>query len=472
MQIGILTWQIGLAAAMAVLVICLLFWGFYRLGASRTAKRDAACDERRDSIFGKTVVTAQAERGLIQIMYGGVIVLGPERAVEYASPVVEELKLIDNGRLISEELIDMLNQTTADGVLREREIECDRNGYADPAAKPGSVASLHSQGISGLGVQPGTVLPSKKVNLRVRVGRVAGEIYAILIQDTSEQRSFERMRRDFVTNVSHELKTPAGAIALLAETVSDASDDPDAVRYFSGRISKESERLTGLVGRLIELQKAEETLDISDDKQTNVLDTVADAIRENLVQAESKQIEIMLSMNGQRIAVDDETHAKDCPSPVLIVSNADALKTAVKNLVENAIRYSPVKTHVAVGIVADDQNIRIKVVDQGIGIPERSLSRVFERFYRVDPARSRETGGTGLGLSITKHCVQECGGTIAVWSREGEGSTFTITLPRHSKVNDVHETDVDAAAMKAAKAVEAEGKTGSVGNASKAARAQ
>ncbi|MFT8704992.1 sensor histidine kinase [Bifidobacterium aquikefiricola] len=447
MHIGMLGWQISLAAAVAVVALCCVAWWFYRLGASRTAKKNAIDDARRDSIFGRTVVTAQAERGLIQIMYGGVIVLSPERTVEYASPAIEELKLVDGGRLVSEELIDMLNQTAADGILREREIECDREGYAGPAGKSGSPAPMQPQSISGLGVQPGTVLPSKKVNLRVRVGRVAGEIYAILIQDTSEQRSFERMRRDFVTNVSHELKTPAGAIALLAETVSDASDDPDAVRYFSGRISKESERLTGLVSRLIELQKAEETLDVSENKQTNVLETVADAIRENLVQAESKHIEIMLSMNGQRIAFDGEKPTNDNPNPLLIVNNTDALKTAVKNLVENAVRYSPVKTHVAVGIVADDQNIRIKVVDQGIGIPERSLSRVFERFYRVDPARSRETGGTGLGLSITKHCVQECGGTIAVWSREGEGSTFTITLPRHSKVNDVHETDGGAAAI-------------------------
>ncbi|HCH21692.1 MAG TPA: two-component sensor histidine kinase, partial [Bifidobacterium sp.] len=103
---------------------------------------------------------------------------------------------------------------------------------------------------------------------------------------------------------------------------------------------------------------------------------------------------------------------------------------AVKNLVENAINYSPERTTVAVGIGVEDGKVAIRVVDQGIGIPAASLSRIFERFYRVDPARSRETGGTGLGLAITKHCVEDCGGTIAVWSREGEGSTFTITLPQ------------------------------------------
>lgn len=436
MQVGVIWWQIWVLTAIAAIVICVACWGSYRFGASRKAKRDAPRDERSQSIFGATVATEQAERGLIQIMYGGIIILSSAREVEYASPAAEELKLVEGGRLVSDELIDMLNQTSADGVLREREIECDRNGYVGSEIKNGSHASQSPIGVSGLGVQPGAALPSKTVNLRVRIGRVAGDIYAILIQDTSEQRSFERMRRDFVTNVSHELKTPAGAIALLAETVSDAADDPDAVRYFSGRISKESERLTGLVGRLIELQRAEDTLDIAESRQTNVLETVTEAIRENLVQAEAKHMEIVLSINGQRAPINEESDLASSAAfeeTIFNQGSADALKTAVKNLVENAIRYSPTKTHVAVGIVADEQNVRIKVVDQGIGIPERSLGRVFERFYRVDPARSRETGGTGLGLSITKHCVQECGGTIAVWSREGEGSTFTITLPRGVK---------------------------------------
>lgn len=449
MLIGVMWWQILVLAAVVIVVLGFAGWGIFRLGLFHGLVQENEHVEAKQSIFGDTVDTAQAERGLIQIMYGGVIVLRRNRVVEYASPVVEELQLVQDNMLISDELIDMLNQSAADGVLREREIECDRNAYVGPSVGAGNHNVQPAHAVSGIGVQPGTVLASKKVNLRVRVGLVAGEIYAILIQDMSEQRSFERMRRDFVTNVSHELKTPAGAIALLAETVSDAADDPDAVRYFSGRISKESQRLTGLVGRLIELQKAEETLDIEQDKPSDVVETVADAIRENLVQAEAKQIEIVLSCDGQRMAFAEDTNNSQregtginaSAHPLLIQANANALKTAVKNLVENAVRYSPVKTHVAVGIVSDEQAIHIKVVDQGIGIPERSLSRVFERFYRVDPARSRETGGTGLGLSITKHCVQECGGTIAVWSREGEGSTFTITLPRSAGSNLISSTE-------------------------------
>ena len=141
-------------------------------------------------------------------------------------------------------------------------------------------------------------------------------------------------------------------------------------------------------------------------------------------------------MNGRQVLVhaNAEELAKEAEQnlDVFVVADHETIKTAVKNLVENAINYSPEHTTVAVGIGIESGKVAIRVVDQGIGIPAASLSRIFERFYRVDPARSRETGGTGLGLAITKHCVEDCGGTISVWSREGEGSTFTITMPQAS----------------------------------------
>ena len=271
----------------------------------------------------------------------------------------------------------------------------------------------------------------------MRVGQISDDLFAIFISDMSEQRRFEIMRRDFVTNVSHELKTPAGAISLLAETIGDAADDPDMVKYFAGRVSKESERLTELVHRLIDLQKAQSAAAVLNAERLSVLALVREAIVENQVNAESKHISMVLSLNGKQklVYVEGAENAID-QDDVFINADHETIKTAVKNLVENAINYSPEHTTVAVDVGSSDGKVSIRVVDQGIGIPESSLDRIFERFYRVDPARSRETGGTGLGLAITKHCVQDCGGTIAVWSREGEGSTFTITLPQAESEQD------------------------------------
>lgn len=289
---------------------------------------------------------------------------------------------------------------------------------------------------NGKGVEAGKPLPEDTLYLHVRVGQIADNLFAIFISDMSEQRRFEIMRRDFVTNVSHELKTPAGAISLLAETIGDAADDPDAVKYFSGRISKESERLTELVHRLIDLQKAQSAAAMLNAERLSVLSVAREALAENQVKAESKHISLVLSVNGRQVLVhaNAEELAKEAEQnlDVFVVADHETIKTAVKNLVENAINYSPEHTTVAVGIGIESGKVAIRVVDQGIGIPAASLSRIFERFYRVDPARSRETGGTGLGLAITKHCVEDCGGTISVWSREGEGSTFTITMPQAS----------------------------------------
>lgn len=209
----------------------------------------------------------------------------------------------------------------------------------------------------------------------------------------SEQRRFEIMRRDFVTNVSHELKTPAGAISLLAETIGDAADDPGMVKYFAGRISKESERLTELVHRLIDLQKAQSTAAVLNAERLSVLALVREAIVENQVKAESKHINLVLSLNGKQklVHVEGAVNAVD-EDDLFINADHETIKTAVKNLVENAVNYSPEHTTVAVGIGSGDDEVAIRVVDQGIGIPESSLDRIFERFYRVDPARSRETG--------------------------------------------------------------------------------
>ena len=378
---------------------------------------------KNTSLFGPRVPVQSTERQLVAVMPEALVVVDSLATVQYASPAARRFGIIHDQAMALAEIRDIVKLVSTDSVVRERELTIPLHGRT----RTGVVNT------NGKGVEAGKPLPEDTLYLHVRVGQIADNLFAIFISDMSEQRRFEIMRRDFVTNVSHELKTPAGAISLLAETIGDAADDPDAVKYFSGRISKESERLTELVHRLIDLQKAQSAAAMLNAERLSV---AREALAENQVKAESKHISLVLSVNGRQVLVhaNAEELAKEAEQnlDVFVVADHETIKTAVKNLVENAINYSPEHTTVAVGIGIESGKVAIRVVDQGIGIPAASLSRIFERFYRVDPARSRETGGTGLGLAITKHCVEDCGGTISVWSREGEGSTFTITMPQAS----------------------------------------
>lgn len=381
---------------------------------------------KNTSLFGPRVPVQSTERQLVAVMPEALVVVDSLATVQYASPAARRFGIIHDQAMALAEIRDIVKLVSTDSVVRERELTIPLHGRT----RTGVVNT------NGKGVEAGKPLPEDTLYLHVRVGQIADNLFAIFISDMSEQRRFEIMRRDFVTNVSHELKTPAGAISLLAETIGDAADDPDAVKYFSGRISKESERLTELVHRLIDLQKAQSAAAMLNAERLSVLSVAREALAENQVKAESKHISLVLSVNGRQVLVhaNAEELAKEAEQnlDVFVVADHETIKTAVKNLVENAINYSPEHTTVAVGIGIESGKVAIRVVDQGIGIPATSLSRIFERFYRVDPARSRETGGTGLGLAITKHCVEDCGGTISVWSREGEGSTFTITMPQAS----------------------------------------
>lgn len=382
-------------------------------GESESRHRSAEGDH---SLFGEDLPVLPTERRFVEVMPYALIVADSAGAVAYASKGADPLNLVRNGRLVAEDIGEVLALVVADGQVRERELKVT---LPRPDRRQ-----------DGRGVRAGEAVPTDTLYLRVRIGAIADDLFAIFLRDMSEQRRFEAMRRDFITNVSHELKTPSGAISLLAETITDAADDPDAVRYFAGRITKESQRLAELVHKLIELQRAQDAPAMSDAKPMSVVAMTRESIVANEVQADAKRIGIVLSLNGRVIPVEvPEGEPETLDDDVLVRVGREPFTTAVKNLVENAIHYSPAHTTVSVGIGVVGDRVRIRVVDQGIGIPKESLGRIFERFYRVDPARSRGTGGSGLGLAITKHCVQECGGTISVWSREGEGSTFTIELP-------------------------------------------
>lgn len=409
-QVVVLVVAVAVAAAIGAAVA----YGRGReAGEAESRPRPAEGDH---SLFGEDLPVLPTERRFVEVMPYALIVADSAGAVAYASKGADPLNLVRNGRLVAEDIGEVLALVVADGQVRERELKVT---LPRPDRRQ-----------DGRGVRAGEAVPTDTLYLRVSIGAIADDLFAIFLRDMSEQRRFEAMRRDFITNVSHELKTPSGAISLLAETITDAADDPDAVRYFAGRITKESQRLTELVHKLIELQRAQDAPAMSDAKPMSVVAMTRESIAANEVQADAKQIGIVLSLNGRVIPVEvPEGESETLDDDVLVRVGREPFTTAVKNLVENAIHYSPAHTTVSVGIGVVGDRVRIRVVDQGIGIPKAALGRIFERFYRVDPARSRETGGSGLGLAITKHCVQECGGTISVWSREGEGSTFTIELP-------------------------------------------
>ena len=268
-----------------------------------------------------------------------------------------------------------------------------------------------------LAVARGHVAGAGQFFLHVRVAGIGRGHVLVLVEDRTAHKRLEDTRRDFIANISHELKTPVGALALLAETVESNAEDPEIVRDFAGRMRKEATRLDVLVQEIIELSRLQEGDALASPQDVEVDAVVAEALDQVRVEAQAGGITLVAGgTRGLRVRGD-----------------ADLITTAVRNLLDNAIRYSEARTRVSVGVGVDpsDANlVRIAVVDQGIGIARENQERVFERFYRVDRARSRATGGTGLGLSIVKHVAADHGGTVELWSALGRGSTFTLVLPR------------------------------------------
>lgn len=256
--------------------------------------------------------------------------------------------------------------------------------------------------------------------LRVRAAPMSAGAVLVLIEDLSEAARVDHIRRDFVANVSHELKTPVGAISLLAEAISDARDDPGLVGSFAERMRSEANRLANLVSDLMDLSRLEDS-----DPMGSAVPVAVDA----LVARACDDNNELASRRGIRFVVGG--------TPDLQVRGIEShLLAALRNLIDNAVNYSPEGTTVAISKTTDGQTVSVAVTDQGIGIPRAELERIFERFYRVDPARSRNTGGTGLGLAIVKHVCANHGGDCTVWSKPREGSTFTIRLPQLDSASD------------------------------------
>ncbi|MGR6902076.1 sensor histidine kinase [Glutamicibacter sp. BSL13] len=312
------------------------------------------------------------------------VVLDDVDGVVRANPAAYAYGLVRGHTLVHEQLANMVRRVRDDGVITESQFELQR----------------------------GTMGPGALV-VHTRVAPLGEEYILLLADDRTEITRTEAMRNDFVANVSHELKTPVGAISLLAEAIEDGADDPVAVLRFTGRLHKESSRLSALVQDIIELSRLQSSDAIVHGEQVQVAAVVAEAVDRNKLLAEERNITI--SVGGQ---VQAPVHG-----------DADLLMTALRNLIDNAIRYSPEHSAVGVGLRERDGFALISVTDQGPGISAEEQERVFERFYRVDSARSRQTGGTGLGLSIVKHVLANHGGEVSLWSQEGQGSTFTLRIP-------------------------------------------
>ncbi|MFC1409460.1 sensor histidine kinase [Streptacidiphilus sp. N1-12] len=327
---------------------------------------------------------------VLSVLRSCAVVLDDSDQVIKASSAAYALGLVRGGAIAVDEMLAMARLTRRDGEIRQADLDIPRGGgklNGDPLA------------------------------VSVRVAPLGSRLVLVLVEDLTEARRIEAVRRDFVANVSHELKTPVGALSLLSEAVQDASDDPEAVRRFAGRMLIEATRLTSLVQEIIELSRVQDDERLTDAEPVAVDELVAEAMDRCRHQAAAKQI----------------TMAAGGIAGLRLHGNRGQLAAALGNLVENAVNYSPARTRVAIAARkvpgSKVETVEISVTDQGTGISERDRERIFERFYRVDPARSRATGGTGLGLSIVKHVAASHGGTVSVWSVEGQGSTFTLRLP-------------------------------------------
>jgi two-component system, OmpR family, sensor histidine kinase SenX3 len=321
---------------------------------------------------------------VLSVLRSSAVIVDDTDLVVKASAPAYALGLVRASQLASEELARLVHEVRRDGQIREIELM--------------------------MGQSTG---PARYVT--ARVAPLGSRLVLALVDDRTRERRIEAVRRDFVANVSHELKTPVGAIKLLAEAVEDASDDPEAVKRFAGRMFTESDRLAKLVQQIIELSRLQADDPLERPTPVALDDALAVAVDTSAIDAASKQIDIVTGGT----------------SGLSVLGNEEQVMAAVSNLVSNAVSYSPRDSTVLVTTKADDGAVEISVVDQGIGIPPDEIDRIFERFYRVDPARHRSTGGTGLGLSIVKHVAATHGGDIRVWSVEGQGSTFTLSLPQY-----------------------------------------
>jgi two-component system sensor histidine kinase SenX3 len=330
-----------------------------------------------------TAVPDGVEQMIDALDFAG-LVLDPSNNVVKASERAYTYGLVSNGLLVHDEIGDLVARVRRSGDSVNKEIVLARGPFGE--------ASIH---------------------LDTQIARLGSRYVLVLAEDRTDAYRLEEVRRDFIANISHELKTPIASIALLAEALDAASDDPEQVRRFAKRMGTEATRLSQITREIIELSRLQSTDVLGTAELVDIDSVVSAAVDQNHVIADARGMDVVVGGKKRLTVMGDET----------------LLTLAVNNLIANAVQYSPDGSRIGIGVHHDNGVLELVVTDQGIGIPDDDLPRVFERFFRVDQARSRNTGGTGLGLSIVKHVVQNHGGDIRAWSQIGQGSTFTIRLP-------------------------------------------
>jgi two-component system sensor histidine kinase SenX3 len=373
MNVSLVVLLIVLGAIAGALICLLVFWGVQLRKREARVTRD---NESSDLTWG--IVDTFA---IIDIP---TVLVDQQMNVKAASEAALSLAMLGAGRVTAPELVNIVKEAFSTGEAVARDIELARGPFAETT-----------------------------ISVEVRAARMSNNLVLIFMADRSDNQRLEEVRRDFIANISHELKTPIGAISLLAEALIEASEDPEMVRKFSLRLGGEAERLAGITREIIELSRLQADGAMTEFQPVDLNAVVAQAVDQHRIFAASKGIDIVAGKNGN----------------VRVLADEARLVLAIGNLVSNAVQYSPDGSRVGVGITHTEGEVEISVTDQGIGMTKEESERVFERFYRTDQARSRTTGGTGLGLSIVKHIVANHGGDIRVWTQPGSGSTFTVRLP-------------------------------------------
>lgn len=324
---------------------------------------------------------------ILQVLRSGAVIVGEHDEILASNRAAQSLGVVKGTRIAIPAVLELVRTVRADA----------------------EVASLNID-LKGQTGRP-------RVQLAVRVTPLSNGLTFVAADDRAPALRAAESTRDFVANATHELKTPIGAISLLGEALEEASDDPAAVMRFAGKIRAESERLSVLVSQIITLSKLQGQSAMRSTDAVEVDDVVEHSMSRCTAMAKSRSVD--LHVNGEE--------------GLWVTGDADQLSTAITNLIQNAIAYSNPRARVVVTkrhvVSGDDEMVEIAVSDNGIGISPEDQKRIFERFYRVDYARSRETGGTGLGLSIVTEIAEGHGGEVDVWSKPGQGSTFTLRLP-------------------------------------------
>lgn len=375
-------WILGAVGAVTCLVIGVVIGRWLMRSAETHSRLPEA-----QVVATKPVSIPELLSEVLDVLRSATVVVGPHDEVMRSSVQARTFGLVRGSRVGIPELLQAARDTRRDGRVRTVDLEI-RRGVSTPAA-----------------------------HLKARVARIHNDLVLVLAEDRTQARRVDETRRDFVANVSHELKTPIGAMGLLAEAVEQAADDPEAVRHFASKMQREQQRLAELVGQIIDLSRLQ-----SDDPMLRATVVEIDAI---ITEATHRCAALAAD---RKVSLTVAGH-----SGCRVFGDAGQLADALTNLVHNAIVYSDDGARVAVSAreVTEDgeQFVDLAVSDNGIGIAQADLQRIFERFYRVDYGRSRDNGGTGLGLSIVKHIASVHGGSVSVWSQLGQGSTFTVRLP-------------------------------------------